>query len=177
MNIRDRLLEIVGVENLSDDSEVLKNYSKDFSLVPPGMPNYVVRPKDASEVRKVIQFANEHLIPVIPVSSSVHFHGTTVPKQGGVVLDLTRMNRILEIDEFNRRVRIEAGVTWGQLTEELEKRGFRMIMPLVPHPQRSVVTDYLEREVPTNTAYDYGEPMQSMEVAWPTGEIFRVALA
>ncbi len=177
MNTRDSLLEMVGVENFIDDPEALKGYSKDFSLVPPGMPNYVVKPKDASAVQKVIQFANEHLIPVIPVSSRVHFHGTTIPKQGGVVLDLTRMNRVLEIDEFNRRVRIEAGVTWRQLTDELEKKGFRVIMPLLPHPQRSVLTDYLEREVPTNTVYDYGEPLQSMEVLWPTGEIFRTGSA
>ena len=177
MNKRENLLKIVGKENFSDTPEVLKSYSKDFSLVPSGMPNYVVKPKEASEVQKVIQFANEHLIPVVPISSGVHFQGATIPKQGGVVLDLTRMNRILEIDEFNRRVRIEAGVTWGQLTEELEKRGFRMIMPLLPHPQRSVVTDYLEREVPTNTVYDYGEPLQSMEVVWPTGEIFRMGSA
>jgi hypothetical protein len=177
MNTRDKLLEIVGGENFSDSPEVLKKYSKDFSLVPSGMPNFVVKPKEASEVQKVIKFANEHLIPVVPVSSWVHFQGATIPKQGGIVLDLTRMNRILEIDEFNRRVRIEAGVTWGQLTDELEKRGFRMIMPLLPHPQRSVVTDYLEREVPTNTVYDYGEPLQSMEVVWPTGEIFRMGSA
>jgi len=177
MNIRDRLLEMVGAENFSDDSEVLKNYSKDFSLVLPGMPNYVVKPKDASEVQKVIQFANEHLVPVIPLSSCVHFHGATLPKQGGVILDLTRMNRVLEIDESNRRVRIEAGVTWGQLTVELEKKGFRVIMPLLPHSGRSVLTDYLEREVPTNTVYDYGEPLQSMEVVWPTGEIFRTGSA
>jgi glycolate oxidase len=128
MNKRENLLEIVGRENFSDTPEVLKSYSKDFSLVPSGMPNYVVKPKEASEVQKVIQFANEHLIPVVPISSGVHFQRATIPKQGGVVLDLTRMNRILEIDEFNRRVRIEAGVTWGQLTEELEKRGLRMIM-------------------------------------------------
>ena len=87
------------------------------------------------------------------------------------------MNRILEIDEPNRRVRIEAGVTWEQLTDDLGKKGFRMIMPLLPHSQRSVVTDYLEREVPTNTVYDYGEPLQSMEVVWPTGEIFRTGSA
>jgi len=177
MNIKNNLLEMVGVENFIDDPEALKGYSKDFSLVPPGMPNYVVKPKDVFEVQKVIRFANEHLIPVIPVSSHVHFHGTTIPKQGGVVLDLTRMNRILEIDEFNRRVRIEAGVTWGQLTTELEKKGFRVIMPLLPPSQRSVLTDYLEREVPTNTVYDYGEPLQSMEVVWPTGEIFRMGSA
>ena len=50
-------------------------------------------------------------------------------------------------------------------------------MPLLPHPQRSVLTDYLEREVPTNIVYDYGEPMQGMEVVWPTGEIFRMGSA
>ena len=141
------------------------------------MPNYVVKPKDASEIQKVVQLANEQLIPVVPVSSQVHVNGGTIPKQGGIVLDLTRLNRILEIDEPNRRVRIEAGVTWEQLTKELKKKGFRMIMPLSPHAGRSVLTDYLEREVPTNTVYDYGEPMQSMEVVWPTGEIFRMGSA
>jgi hypothetical protein len=177
MNTRDELLKMVGVENFFDNPEVLQRYSKDFSLVPPGMPNYVVKPKDAQEIQRIIQFANEHRIPIVPVSSGVHFQGSTIPKQGGIALDLTRMNRILEVDEYNRRVRIEASVTWGQLTDELEKRGFRMIMPLLPHSQRSVLTDYLEREVPTNTVYDYGEPLQSMEVVWPTGEIFRMGSA
>jgi FAD/FMN-containing dehydrogenase len=177
MNTREKLRTIVGADHFSDDPEVLDDYSKDFSWAPAGMPNYVVKPKDAQEVQKVIRYANEHVIPVVPVSSQVHFYGSAVPKQGGIILDLTRMNRILEIDESNRRVRIEAGVTWGQLTAELEKKGFRMIMPLLPHPQRSVVMDYVEREAPTNTVYDYGEPLQSMEVVWPTGEIFRMGSA
>jgi len=177
MSTKEKLLEIVGAENFSDQPEVLKKYSSDFSLVPPGAPNYVVKAKDASQVQKVVRFANENLIPVVPVSSLVHFHGAAIPKQGGIVLDLTRMDRILEIDESNRRVRIEAGVTWEKLTKELKKKGFRMIMPLLPHPDRSVLTDYLEREVPTNTVYDYGEPTQSMEVVWPTGEIFRTGSA
>ncbi|MGA2466069.1 MAG: FAD-binding oxidoreductase [Thermodesulfobacteriota bacterium] len=177
MSIKEKLLEIVGARNFSDDPEALKKYSKDFSLVPSGMPNYVVKPKDAQEVQKIIRFANENLIPAVPVSSQVHFYGATIPKQGGIILDLSRLNRILEIDEPNRRVRIEAGVTWEQLTNELKKRSFRMIMPLLPHAGRSVLTDYLEREVPTNTVYDYGEPLQSMEVVWPTGEIFRTGSA
>ena len=177
MSIKQKLLGIVGPEHFSDAPEVLDTYSKDFSLLPPVVPNYVVKPKDAQEVQKVIKFANEHLIPVVPSSSGVHFHGATIPKQGGIVLDLTGMNQILEIDELNRRVRIEAGVTWEQLAKALEEKGFRMIMPLLPHPLRSVVTDWLEREVPTNTVYDYGEPLQSMEVVWPTGEIFRTGSA
>jgi len=177
VSIKQKLLEAVGAEHFSDAPKVLEAYSKDFSLTPQGVPDYVVKPKDAPEVQKVIQFANEHRLPVVPASSGVHFHGATIPRQGGIVLDLSGMKRILEIDELNRRVRIEAGVSWEQLTGALGEKGFRMIMPLLPHPQRSVVTDWLEREVPTNTVYDYGEPLQSMEVVWPTGEIFRTGSA
>ena len=177
MDTRDKLLEIVGAENFSDDPTVLKKYASDFSLVPPGAPSYVAKPKNAEEVGNIIRFANEHSIPVVPVSSDVHFNGATIPKQGGIVLDLTQMKKVLEIDEANRRARVEAGVMWQQLTEELAKKGMRMIMPLLPHANRSVLTDYLEREVPTNTVYDYGESMQSMEVVWPNGEIFRMGSA
>ena len=49
-------------------------------------------------------------------------------------------------------------------------------MPLLPPAERSVLTDYLEREVPTNTVYDYGEPTQSFELVWPTGEILQARL-
>jgi hypothetical protein len=177
MSIKEGLMKLVGPENFTDDPEVLKAYSTDFSLAPPGTPNYVVKTKKTEEVHQVVQFANEHSIPVVPISSGAHFYGTTIPKQGGIILDLTGMKQIFEVDALNKRVRIEAGVTWEQLTIELEAKGFRIIMPLLPHPTRSVVTDYLEREVPTNTVYDYGEPLQSMEVVWPTGEVFRTGSA
>ena len=177
MNKRDKLVEIVGIENFSDDPKALETYSKDFSLEPAGMPEYAVKPKDSQEVQKIIQFANEQSLPVVPVSSWVHFNGAAIPKNGGIILDLTQMNQIFEVDEFNRRVRMGAGVTWEQITRHLEKMGFRIMMPLLPHPQRSAVTDTLEREVITNTVYDYGEPMQSLEVVWPNGEIFRTGSA
>ncbi len=177
MSIKEKLSEIVGSGNFSDNPNVLSKYASDFSLTPAGAPSYVVKPNDAQEVAKVIQFANEGAIPVVPVSSDVHFNGAAIPKQGGIVLDLTRMKKVLEIDVDNRRVRIEAGVKWQQLTDELAKQGMRMIMPLLPPANRSVLTDYLEREVPTNVVYDYGEPMQSLEVVWPTGEIFRMGSA
>ena len=122
-------------------------------------------------------WCNENNVPIVPVSSRVHFHGCSIPKQGGVVVDMKRMNKILEIDLDNRLVRFEPGVTWGQLTEALKKKGMRVIMPLLPHPERSVLTDNLEREVPTNTVYDYGEPTQSLEVVWADGEIFRCGSA
>ena len=177
MGIKKELAKILGKDYVSDKREELVGYSRDHSLLPPGMPDAVVWPGNTREVGKIVTWCNEKNIPIVPVSSKVHFHGSTIPKQGGIVVDLARMNKILEIDEANRLVRFEAGVTWKQLITELEKKGMRVIMPLLPHGDRSVLTDTLEREVPTNTVYDYGEPMQSIEVVWPTGEAFRCGSA
>ena len=68
-NTCKKLLEIVGSENFSNDPKTLDKYSKDFSLAPRGAPNYVVKPKDTQEVQKVIKFANERFIPVVPSSN------------------------------------------------------------------------------------------------------------
>lgn len=177
MNLKEKLSEVVGFENYSDDMEQLKAYSTDYSYTPAGMPNYIVKPASSEEVSAVVKICNEYNVPVVPCSSKVHFYGATIPKEGGVMLDMSRMDKILEIDPDNRRVRFEAGVTWEKMTDELEKAGYRVIMPLTPPAERSVLTDFMEREEPTNQVYDYGEPLQAMEVVWPTGEIFRMGSA
>ena len=177
MDIKAQLSKIVGKDNFTDHRDQVKAYESDFSYTPAGSPLGVVKPADSNEVSAVIKFCNENNVPVVPVSSKVHFYGATIPKEGGIVLDMSRMDNILEIDPDNRRVRFEAGVTWEKLTRELKKEGFRVIMPLTPPAERSVLTDFLEREEPTNQVYDYGEPMQAMEVVWPTGEIFRMGSA
>jgi FAD/FMN-containing dehydrogenase len=174
---KDELAKIVGKENVSDAPADLLKYSKDRSLVPPGMPEFVVCPTSSEKVSEVLKWANTNNVPVVPVSSKEHFNGGAVPKQGGVVMDLSKMNSILEIDADLKQARLQAGVTWGQLNPILAEKGMRIIMPLLPHADRSVLSDFLDREVPTNTVYDYGEPMQAFEVVWPTGDIFRLGSA
>jgi len=174
---RDELAKIVGKENMSDAQAVLLNYSSDHSLVPPGVPECVVWPTTSEQVGDVLKWANKNNVPVVPVSSKVHFNGGAIPRQGGVMLDLSKMNKIFEINVDLKKARFEAGVTWGQLAGELAKKGMRVMMPLLPHANRSVLVDYLEREVPTNTVYDYGEPMMGFEVVWPNGEVFRMGSA
>jgi hypothetical protein len=93
------------------------------------------------------------------------------------VLDLSNLTNILEIDAPNRRVRIEPGVTWGQITDALAKENVRVISPLLPHASRSVITDYLEREVPAVPIYEFGEPLMTYEIVWPNGEVFRTGSA
>lgn len=177
MDVKAKLSKVVGAKNFSDDPARLQSYATDYSYTPAGSPNWLVKPASSEEVSGVIKFCNENRIPVVPCSSKVHFYGATIPKEGGVLLDMSRMDKILEVDPDNRRVRFEAGVTWEQLTKRLKKEGFRVIMPLTPPAERSVLTDFMEREEPTNQVYDYGEPLEAMEVVWPTGEIFRMGSA
>ena len=177
MTIADELLAIVGKANFIDDPKGLQSYSQDFSLVPPSAPNYAVIPKSSQQVEQIVQAANRHPTPLVPLSSRVHFYGATIPEQGGVVVDLSQMNRILEIDDENRRIRIEPGATWEQVQAELEKHELRVVTPLLPHGQRSVVTDYLERSFSVEPIFEYSEPILTTEVIWPSGELFRTGSA
>jgi FAD/FMN-containing dehydrogenase len=174
---KNELAKIVGKENVSDAKAVLLKYSSDNSLVPPGTPDLVVWPTSSEQVSNILNLSNQNNVPVVPVSSQVHFNGGAIPREGGIVLDLSKMNKILEIDQDLKKVRIEAGVTWEQLVGELAKAGMRTQMPLLPPANRSVLSDFLDREVPTNTVYDYGEPMQGFEVVWPNSEPFRLGSA
>lgn len=177
MDILKDLAEIAGSENVISDQAVLDSYSSDLSLVRGGAPEAAVRPGTTEEVSKIVKWANANNIPLIPVSSPVHLYGSTVPKQGGVVVDMRRFDEIFSIDKTNRCVRFGAGVSWKKLTDTLAAEGMRVVMPLAPRGDRSVLTDHLEREVITNTVYDYGEPVQSMEVVFPDGSIFRTGSA
>jgi glycolate oxidase len=116
VDAKSKLSKVVGAKNFSDDPDHLQTYATDYSCTPAGAPSWLVKPASSEEVSGVVKFCNENRIPVVPCSSKVHFYGATIPKEGGVLLDMSRMNRILEIDPDNRRVRFEAGVTWGKLT-------------------------------------------------------------
>jgi len=175
--IKEELSKIVGSENVFDDTDTLKNYSQDLSLGAFKSPNFVVAPGETQEIQKIVKLANEHLCPIIPVSSGVHFYGNTIPEQGGIIIDLKRLNRICKADERNRAARIEPGVRWGELQEELAKHNLRALNPFLPHKLKSALSSSLEREPMLIPKTEYGEPILTMEVVLPNGELFRTGSA
>jgi FAD/FMN-containing dehydrogenase len=177
MGIRKKLADILGNDRVYDAPEILNAYRADYSLSSPGTPTCVIYPENNKEIQAVVDAANERATPIVPCSSRVHFHGTTIPKQGGIVLDLKNMNRVWDLDERNRKITVEAGVTWKQLYPILAEKHLMVCPPLLPHGDRSVVTTFLEREPLVIPLYEYGEPMMSMEVVWPNGTLFRTGSA
>jgi FAD/FMN-containing dehydrogenase len=172
MTIKGDLAGLVGAKYVSDEPATLEKYSRDYSLIQPRMPSMVVFPKNTAEVQGVVKYANERRIPVTPRSSAVSFYGATIPGQGGIVLDLKRMNKILEVDPRNKKVKVEPGVTWGQVQAELEKHGLMVCNPLLPHPDKSVLTSALEREPILITKSEYSEVFLTCEMVLASGDLF-----
>src|SRR5512137_2957591 len=100
MSGNDTLAKIVGTGNVLDSQDILEEYSSDLSFVPQRRPRCVVRPGTADEVMRIVKWANETMTPLVPVSSGPpHFRGDTVPAMGGsVIIDLSRMKKIIRID-------------------------------------------------------------------------------
>jgi len=167
------LSKVVGEQNVSTDKETLERFSRDTSLMPPRMPDFVVRAMTREEVMGVIKIAHENKIPVVPRSSGTGTYGTGIPEQGGIILDLSGMKRIPRIDTRNRWALFEAGVTFGELRDELAKHGMQPLNTLLPRKDKSVVTSILEREPVLTCKTECDEPVRTMEIVWGTGELFR----
>src|SRR4030066_573398 len=166
-----KIIEIVGEENFTDQLEELVPYSYDASMNV-HRPDAAVWPESTEQVLAIVKFANEHKIPVIPRGAGTSLSGGVVPIKGGVIIDLSKMNRILEVSIENRYARVEAGVVCDDLNIELAKHGF--VFP--PDPASSTVST-IGGNVATNaggikgakygTTRDY---VLGLQVVLPSGE-------
>ena len=177
---KEELAAIVGDANVSDTPEAIEAYSSDESFVHRMKPQFVARPQNVDEVQEIVKWANSTGTPLIPVSSGPpHFRGDTVPSLGGVVVDLSRMKRIIRINRRNRVAMVEPGVTFAELQLELKKEGMRLPMPLCPRSSKSVIGSCLEREPTIIPKYqwDISDPLLCTEVVFGTGDLFRTGEA
>jgi FAD/FMN-containing dehydrogenase len=171
------LVKIVGYKNVLCSKKVLEAYSQDLSFVPRIRPRCVVKPANTAEIQEIVKWANETLTTLVPVSSGPpHFRGDTVPSVGGaVIVDLSRMKRVIRVDPRNRVAMVEPGVTFAELQTELEKAGLCAYMPLAPRSTKSVIGSILEREPITMPAHhwDCTDPMLCAEIIFGTGDKMR----
>lgn len=169
------LEKIVGTENVVDSKESLIRYSSDQSLVPPRMPDFAVFVQETSQIQEIVKLANESSTPVIPYSSGKNLHGATIPDQGGIIIDMSRMKKITGLDKDNWYVQIEPGVTFNELQNYLKQEGFRAMIPFGVPADRSALTSYLERDpVMAAPNFETGNTIiMDTEVVLATGDIFK----
>ena len=139
--LRGALAQIVGDRNV--DAEVTQ-YLTDITEAPEGTADVVVRAATADEVEAVVRLAAQLKLPLTPIVAGYNVAGIAIPRNGGIVLDLTRMNRIVEVDRDAMYVVVEPGVTFEQLKEYLEVEAPEVVYsyPFAP-PTTSVMANAL----------------------------------
>src|SRR5438132_11347472 len=118
-----RLRTVVGPEYVLTRPEDVIVYEQDAFLVAHALPDIVVLPGAAAEVAAVVRAAHEAGVPLVARGAGTGLNGGSIPIAGGVMLVLTRMNRILEIDPRNRLAVVEPGVVNGDLTAAAARHG------------------------------------------------------
>jgi len=118
----EKLQDILGPAKVLTSLEDRIAYSYDGTFAQ-SLPDVAVLPESTEEVAAVVRIAAEHRLPVVPRGMASGLAAASVPFGGGIALSLTRLNRILEMDEENRTVRVEAGVVTADLQAVVEQRG------------------------------------------------------
>jgi glycolate oxidase len=120
-NLTLRLVKQLGKDGVLQSPEDLAVYSYDGTFAE-GRPQVVVLPRTTEQVSQVVRIAADMRVPLIPRGMGSGLAAGSIPiPSGGIVVCLTRMNRILEIDTLNATVRAEAGVITAELQTEVER--------------------------------------------------------
>lgn len=131
-----------------------------------------VVPTGVEDVSTVMRLASEHRVPVTPVSGGTSYSGAVIPQPGGLILDLSRMNRVIEIDAENLVAVVEPGIVLKTLDRELAAQGVT-----IGHEPDSWFASTLGGACSTNgvghrsTLELLSEQILGVEAVLPTGEV------
>ncbi|WP_458012742.1 FAD-binding and (Fe-S)-binding domain-containing protein [Candidatus Solincola sp.] len=167
-------------ERVSFDAVERYVYSRDMGEFPPlvgrvvgGLAQAVVQVQEVEELAWLLNFSSRHRIPLTPRAAATSGYGGAVPVRGGIVVDLTRLNRVLEVDEAGARVRVEPGVIWWNLEKELRSRGLALRAYPSSAPS-STVGGWVAEGGSGIGAYGYGgirDVLLGLEVLGPRGKL------
>lgn len=170
------LQRIVGEDFVSNRPEELFLYSRDLGSGRSGRLDYVVVPGSSDEVRKVVGIAGDNRIPLTPMGAGLNLSGLTIPTQGGIVMDMKRMDDILEVNEASRYAVVEAGVSVGKLVAHLKRHHpkLRFSVPDAP-PTATITANAIFNGSGHLSKYGvHPEMINGLEVVLPNAKICRL---
>ena len=162
-------------ERVSTSSAVREHHGKDESYLPNALPDAVAFPETTEEVRDVVNICRRHRVPMIPYGVGTSLEGHILAVNGGVTIDLSRMNKVLAVHEEDLDAVVQAGVTRKQLNEHIKHTG--LFFPIDPGADATLGGMTATRASGTN-AVRYGtmrENVLSMKVVLADGRILQTS--
>ena len=169
------LKEILSPERVLFGAEISEDYSHDELGGVSHMPEALVTVETTEEVSEIMKYANQEHIPVVVRGSGTGLVGAGVAIYGGIMMDMTRMNKILELDEDNLTVTIQPGVLLMELAAFCESHDF--LYPPDPGEKSATVGGNISTNAGGMRAVKYGvtrDFVRGLTVVLPTGEILKL---
>lgn len=176
--VSDTVLQDLGESvggRISTSESVLLQHGSDMSYHTPALPDAVVFPRTTEEVSEVVRLCRKHKLPMIPFGTGSSLEGHLMAHRGGISIDLSEMNRILEINVDDLDATVEAGVTRIQLNDSLNPKG--LFFPVDPGADASLGGMAATRASGTTTVR-YGSMRSnvlSLKVVLPDGRVIRTS--
>ena len=170
----DELTALLG-ERLSTSTGVRDHHGKDESWHHPHRPDAVAFPNSTEEVSQVVQICARHKMPVVAYGTGTSLEGNVIPHQGGVVIDLANMDKVLRVSAEDLDCTVQARVTRKQLNEYIRDQG--LFFPIDPGADASLGGMAATRASGTN-AVRYGtmrENVLALTVVLADGRIIRTS--
>jgi 4-cresol dehydrogenase (hydroxylating) len=137
-----------------------------------------VAPASVAEVQTVLRVANEHRIPLYPISTgrNLAYGGAAPVLSGSVVLDLKRMNRVLEVNEENAYALVEPGVSYFDLYRHIEERELKLMLDVPTPGWGSLIGNALEHGVGLSPLRDHFAAQCGLEAVLADGTLLRTGM-
>ncbi|MFW9782055.1 MAG: FAD-binding oxidoreductase [Candidatus Heimdallarchaeota archaeon] len=180
--IESKLREIVGENNVSTKEIDLLAYSKDSSLIAfnweiegkiAGLPDFITWPENIQQVQAILNLANQEKIPIIPYGEGSGVVGGAIPIFGGIIIDMKKFNKIIQINDQNLTVTAESGINGMNLERFLNAKGYTS-----GHIPQSLYTSSLGGWIAHRAAGQFStkygkieDIVLGMEVILPNGEL------
>jgi len=159
-------------------------YSRDVGALPSlvekmisNVPDAVVQPESLEDLVFLVQLSRRHEVPLVPRGAGTSGYGGCVPARRGIVVDFTRLDRVLEVDPSGLRVRVEAGVVWKELEKALADEG--LALRLYPTSALgSTVAGWVAEGGAGIGSFEYGtigDNVLEVELVSPSGEVMKFA--
>ncbi len=174
MSLKTDLAALLGVDRLDDTEAVRAQHARGESYAGSVLPDLVVFPRSTQEVARVLEYATANGVPVTPVGANSSLEGHTVPVRGGISLDLTQLDAILEVRPHDLLAVVQPGVTYPRLNEQLRRHG--LFFPIDPGAHASL-GGMVSTNASGTAAVRYGttgDYVLALEVVTPAGEVLRL---